>query len=24
KLPGNWKSITITGVGIEKKTYIVK
>jgi len=24
KLPPNWKSITITGVGVEKKTYVVK
>jgi trehalose/maltose hydrolase-like predicted phosphorylase len=24
KLPANWKSVTITGVGLEKKTYIVK
>lgn len=24
KLPSNWKSVTITGVGIEKKTYIIK
>ncbi|MDB5130337.1 MAG: glycoside hydrolase family 65 protein, partial [Mucilaginibacter sp.] len=24
KLPGNWKSLTITGVGPDKKTYIVK
>ncbi len=24
KLPANWKSLTITGVGIEKKTYIIK
>jgi trehalose/maltose hydrolase-like predicted phosphorylase len=24
KLPSNWKSLTITGVGIEKKTYIIK
>ena len=24
KLPGNWKSITITGVGVEKRTYIIK
>jgi len=24
KLPGNWKSLTITGVGTEKKTYIIK
>jgi hypothetical protein len=24
KLPDNWKSLTITGVGIEKKTYIIK
>jgi len=24
KLPANWKSVTITGVGIDKKTYIVK
>jgi trehalose/maltose hydrolase-like predicted phosphorylase len=24
KLPSNWKSLTITGVGVEKKTYTVK
>jgi trehalose/maltose hydrolase-like predicted phosphorylase len=24
KLPGNWKSLTITGVGVDKKTYIIK
>lgn len=24
KLPPNWKSLTITGVGIDKKTYIIK
>ena len=24
KLPGNWKSLTITGVGPEKKTYVIK
>lgn len=24
KLPANWRSLTITGVGAEKKTYIVK
>ncbi|ASU33370.1 glycosyl hydrolase family 95 catalytic domain-containing protein [Mucilaginibacter xinganensis] len=24
KLPGNWKSVTITGVGPGKKTYVVK
>lgn len=24
KLPSNWKSLTITGVGVEAKTYIVK
>lgn len=24
KLPVNWKSLTITGVGVEKKTYIIK
>jgi hypothetical protein len=23
-LPPNWKSITITGVGMDKKTYTVK
>lgn len=24
KLPSNWKSLTITGVGVEAKTYVVK
>jgi trehalose/maltose hydrolase-like predicted phosphorylase len=24
KLPSNWKSLTITGAGVEKKTYIIK
>jgi trehalose/maltose hydrolase-like predicted phosphorylase len=24
KLPSNWKSLTITGVGPDKKTYVVK
>lgn len=24
KLPANWRSLTITGVGVEKKTYIMK
>jgi trehalose/maltose hydrolase-like predicted phosphorylase len=24
KLPGNWKSLTITGVGVEKRTYVIK
>jgi trehalose/maltose hydrolase-like predicted phosphorylase len=24
KLPASWKSLTITGVGVEKKTYIIK
>jgi trehalose/maltose hydrolase-like predicted phosphorylase len=24
KLPKNWKSLTITGVGVDKKTYVVK
>ena len=24
KLPGNWKSITITGAGPDKKTYVIK
>ena len=23
-LPANWKSVTITGVGPDKKTYVVK
>ena len=24
KLPSNWKSLTLTGIGIDKKTYFVK
>jgi len=24
KLPKNWKSMTLTGIGVEKKTYVVK
>jgi len=24
KLPSNWRSLTITGVGPDKKTYIIK
>jgi trehalose/maltose hydrolase-like predicted phosphorylase len=24
KLPANWKSLTITGVGVEKKTYVIR
>jgi trehalose/maltose hydrolase-like predicted phosphorylase len=24
KLPSNWKSLTITGVGVDRKTYTVK
>lgn len=24
KLPKNWKSLTLTGIGVEKKTYVVK
>jgi protein-glucosylgalactosylhydroxylysine glucosidase len=24
KLPANWKSLTITGAGVEKKTYVIK
>jgi len=24
KLPSNWKSLTLTGIGIDKKTYVIK
>ncbi len=24
KLPSNWKSLTLTGIGVDKKTYVVK
>jgi hypothetical protein len=24
KLPSNWKSLTLRGIGVDKKTYVVK
>jgi hypothetical protein len=24
KLPSNWKSLTLTGIGVDKKTFVAK